>query len=77
MHLLEAIRAAVLVLLVAAVALGTVALARLSSPTATIVVVPISAPLVERTEVPVPAWCYGYDWRRSSVDLRWYCGYRD
>jgi hypothetical protein len=74
MHLLDATRAVVLMLLVAALALGGVALARLPSSAPTVVVV---VPIVSSPAIPNPSWCYGYDWRRSSVDLRMYCGVGD
>lgn len=78
MHLLEAIRVAVLVLIVTAVGFGTVALARWSPPTATIVVVPVIAPVVEHAVTPVglTPWenCMGYDRWRRPTDPRWWCG---
>jgi hypothetical protein len=75
MHALALARAAVSSLLVAA-AIVTVAVVLRTPPPMTIVVVPITAPVVERTVLGAPAWCVGYDWRVSSVDLRPYCGYR-
>jgi hypothetical protein len=43
-----------------------------SAPTVIVVV-----PIVSSPAIPNPSWCYGYDWRRSSVDLRMYCGFGD
>lgn len=77
------VRAAVSSLVVAAlvmsIVVATVVCQRAAAPL--VIVVPAAAPAPMATSYyPVdmhPGVCYGYDWRRSSIDLRWYCGYRD
>jgi hypothetical protein len=80
MHALLPVRAAVSSVVGLAVATTLVAslvvALRMPQPVM-VVVVPVAAPIVERTTIVRPAWCYGYDWRGSSVDLRMYCGFGD
>jgi hypothetical protein len=64
-------------LAVAATVVATLVVALRTPQPPTIVVVPMAAPIVEHRSIVQPAWCYGYDWRRSSVDLRMYCGFGD
>jgi hypothetical protein len=80
MHSLLVARSAVSSLFAVAVAatvVGTLVVALRMPQPPTVVVVPIAAPVVQRTAIVQPGWCYGYDWRRSSVDLRMYCGFGD
>lgn len=80
MHPLLFVRTAISSLVVAALVMSiTVATVVCQRSAAPLVIVVPAAP-VETSFYPVdmhPGICYGYDWRRSSVDLRWYCGYRD
>lgn len=73
-HGLHVVRWSVLSLLVAAGGLAIITVARQPSP-ATIVVVPVHVETRGYSWVDVPRFCAGYDWRRSSIDLRPYCGY--
>jgi hypothetical protein len=62
-------------LVVAAVAMLLLVVAtRPAAPT--IVVVEPPAAHVSPATFMQPAWCAGYNWRMSSIDLRPWCGWR-
>jgi hypothetical protein len=65
-------------LAVAASLVATLVVALRMPQPPTIVVVPITAAPAPAVDLRWgnPAWCVGYDWRFSSVDLRPYCGWR-
>ncbi len=69
-----AIRAAVLSLVTAAAVLTMIVVAR-SQPQPVVIVVPAPATHVSPATFMQPAWCAGYNWRNSSIDLRPWCGW--
>jgi hypothetical protein len=75
--IVHALRCSVVPLVLGAAALAVLLWPRQPAPVVVVVPVSISAPAAATATVvhQVPAWCYGYDWRYSSVDLRPLCGW--
>lgn len=72
--IVHALRCSVVPLVFGAAALAVLVWPRAPAPIVVVVPVSISAPAPAVVH-HVPAWCSGYDWRYSSVDLRPLCGW--
>ena len=74
--IVHALRCSAVPLVLAAAALGVTLWPRQPAPVVVVVPVSITAPAATPVVVQhVPAWCYGNEWRYSSVDLRAFCGW--
>jgi hypothetical protein len=71
-HPLHLLGTSIVSLLVVATAVTAVVYGREPAPP-TIVIVPVQ-PQLRMLSWGYPAYCYGYNWRYSSIDLRPWCG---